>query len=399
MPLNGVDDEKEKSGAPEGRSRPPPASDHDVGDDANSPAPGGSSIQPSPAERRTVERGVVGCVDSPDSSIRSLEAASRMSQEREAESDRKTTSQRRRTSSPVLSDGLRSDVSAALAAERDRRGSGRTRRGSPTAPGAVRVRRDGGRQNLFHRKDAEEKEGESERDSYDASSSSSCSCSSNHDNTETTTVRAEGDHICIDIPVAQHIVDDEVEAEECEEVGQRLVPDPVSVFVLPSSIKTFCHRHRHYLCLYTVLGAIIVVSLIAVAVVMSVQQGRRYSSFTRGNEGHSANEVEAKSFLELVLGSDSLDDVDSPYYRAFEWIVHDDPMLQQQKHQPNAGSTFFVMNSSPNFLQRYVAVYIYFATTQDGPWRTCNPQVASAANPPHNGDNNKSLSSSCVVAK
>jgi hypothetical protein len=63
--------------------------------------------------------------------------------------------------------------------------------------------------------------------------------------------------------------------------------------------------------------------------------------------------------IELIVGSELLDDPESPYSKALHWITFDDP----QELSP----------ADPNLIQRYTAAYLYFATTVDGPWRTCNP--------------------------
>mmetsp|Transcript_34541 Transcript_34541/g.51265 ORF Transcript_34541/g.51265 Transcript_34541/m.51265 type:complete len:825 (-) Transcript_34541:59-2533(-) len=49
----------------------------------------------------------------------------------------------------------------------------------------------------------------------------------------------------------------------------------------------------------------------------------------------------------------------TPQWRAAEWIIHHDPL----KLDPSA----------PNLLQRYILVLFYMKTSDEGPWRTCNP--------------------------
>ena len=66
-----------------------------------------------------------------------------------------------------------------------------------------------------------------------------------------------------------------------------------------------------------------------------------------------------KERIQRLVGIEELDDPESPYAKALEWITHDDP--------------FEVVPDSPNFIQRYICVYFYFATTIEGPWRSCNP--------------------------
>lgn len=66
-----------------------------------------------------------------------------------------------------------------------------------------------------------------------------------------------------------------------------------------------------------------------------------------------------RSSVAQVVGRERLDDPTSPYSKALDWMTFDDPM----ELTPDA----------PNFMQRYTAVYLYYATTVDGPWRSCNP--------------------------
>ena len=68
-----------------------------------------------------------------------------------------------------------------------------------------------------------------------------------------------------------------------------------------------------------------------------------------------------------IVDAEELRDVSSPYYRALEWITFDDP----EQFTPE----------SRNFLQRYLLVYFYFATTVDGEWE-------GGCNPPKEGETN-----------
>ena len=63
--------------------------------------------------------------------------------------------------------------------------------------------------------------------------------------------------------------------------------------------------------------------------------------------------------VERAVGRDVLSNPESPYVKALDWITFKDP----QQLTPE----------DPNLIQRYTAAYLYFATTVDGPWRSCNP--------------------------
>lgn len=63
--------------------------------------------------------------------------------------------------------------------------------------------------------------------------------------------------------------------------------------------------------------------------------------------------------IESVVGSEAIAAPNSPYAKALDWIMFDDPMQLEPDGSP------------PNLVQRYIAAYFYFATTTDGPWRGC----------------------------
>jgi hypothetical protein len=65
--------------------------------------------------------------------------------------------------------------------------------------------------------------------------------------------------------------------------------------------------------------------------------------------------------IAVLLGASKLTNATSPHYKALQWILHDDP-LQLPK-------------TATNLVQRFILVLFYFQTTQNGPWRTCNPAL------------------------
>jgi hypothetical protein len=75
-------------------------------------------------------------------------------------------------------------------------------------------------------------------------------------------------------------------------------------------------------------------------------------------------QVGIRENVERVIGSDKLDDQSSPYAKALNWITFTDPM----QLTPDA----------PNFMQRYLAAYLYYATTEKRPWYSCNPPNETA---------------------
>ncbi|VEU39857.1 unnamed protein product, partial [Pseudo-nitzschia multistriata] len=69
--------------------------------------------------------------------------------------------------------------------------------------------------------------------------------------------------------------------------------------------------------------------------------------------------------LELEVGSQKLNDPESPEYLAKEWIIHEDEMQ--------------LLPTDLNFIQRFIMAAFYFDTHQVAPWRSCNQQSIDLA--------------------
>ena len=63
--------------------------------------------------------------------------------------------------------------------------------------------------------------------------------------------------------------------------------------------------------------------------------------------------------VEGTVGKEVLEDVSSPFSKALRWIMYHDPME--------------LVPEAPNFIQRYVLAYVYYATSVEKPWVSCNP--------------------------
>jgi hypothetical protein len=61
--------------------------------------------------------------------------------------------------------------------------------------------------------------------------------------------------------------------------------------------------------------------------------------------------------LELVVGSDKLNDPSTPHYQAMEWIIHEDKLQ--------------LTADDPNLVQRYLLALFYMQTTRSGDWISC----------------------------
>lgn len=72
-----------------------------------------------------------------------------------------------------------------------------------------------------------------------------------------------------------------------------------------------------------------------------------------------------REVIEGILGDDNetLVDMVSPYRKALEWVTYDDPS------EP--------LPQDSNFLQRYMAVYLYYATSMEREWAWCAPPISA----------------------
>lgn len=125
---------------------------------------------------------------------------------------------------------------------------------------------------------------------------------------------------------------------------------------------TFDHKLRRIS--YKFLASAIVVALVigvAVGVVLCIGEEKDTVLYPDESTG-----IEAR--VEQVVGVKTLHSKpDSPYSKALDWIVHDDPM----QHDAD----------DPQLIQRYIAAYFWYATTVDGPWRSCNPPSTNSSSP------------------
>jgi hypothetical protein len=63
--------------------------------------------------------------------------------------------------------------------------------------------------------------------------------------------------------------------------------------------------------------------------------------------------------LELLIDSNQFENRFSAYSRALWWITYADPMK--------------LLPDDPYLFQRYLLAYVYYATSQERPWKSCNP--------------------------
>jgi hypothetical protein len=146
-----------------------------------------------------------------------------------------------------------------------------------------------------------------------------------------------------------------VEEEEDKYIPAAVEFDPDSK---PPVYKN--RRVRLFVCL-----ACIVIVVIILATAVSV-------SFVNNSADLDENDISPPPYRETigikdqiarVIGNDLLDDTNSPYVEALQWITHEDPMM--------------LLPDATNFVQRYVAAYLYFATSQTKPWSSCTKPVGN----------------------
>lgn len=136
------------------------------------------------------------------------------------------------------------------------------------------------------------------------------------------------------------------------------------VFIQPAieydpDAKPPMYKNRRFR-LYAFLGFFIVVVVAIGAAVGVTVTKKNAAAFAPTPAPTSFREsLGIRAQVERVVGSELLDDPDSPYSKALDWITFDDPL----QLTPEAS----------NFIQRYTCAYFYFATTVDRPWRSCNP--------------------------
>ena len=70
--------------------------------------------------------------------------------------------------------------------------------------------------------------------------------------------------------------------------------------------------------------------------------------------------------LELLVGTEKLNDPSTAHSRAMDWIILEDPRQ--------------LTADDPLLIQRYLHVLFYFSTIRDRPWLSCNPPVGSEDN-------------------
>lgn len=103
--------------------------------------------------------------------------------------------------------------------------------------------------------------------------------------------------------------------------------------------------------------ALFLLALTAVGVFVAVLVKRNDDS-TSSEIQNTARQAEFQEIIEQVVGKEALQQ-EGPYSKAFQWISLQDPMQ--------------LASSAPNLVQRFILAYLYYSTSVDKPWYSCNP--------------------------
>ena len=129
-------------------------------------------------------------------------------------------------------------------------------------------------------------------------------------------------------------------------------------------------RFRLYACLVII---VVIVGTITASVGITLTQPSQQTNtgnIVPGEELPYRATLGIRDSIERIVGGEKLDDINSPYRKALDWIQDVDPLTLT----PN----------DENFLQRYLAVYFYYATSIKHPW-------SGGCNPPVNGEDESCL--------
>ncbi|CAB9515103.1 leucine Rich Repeat [Seminavis robusta] len=160
--------------------------------------------------------------------------------------------------------------------------------------------------------------------------------------------RAEEDGLAIAIAVTD---DDEPEVYDVE----LTMYDP--------GAKPPVYKNRRFQCYASMIFLVTLVIIIAVSAIAAQKGGEiilitQAPSSAPSSSPTTTRETAVRGELARVIG-EFVNEDDSPYQKAMDWILYEDPMLLDE--------------FSENLIQRYVLALFYYQTSQEGPWLSCNP--------------------------
>ena len=143
-------------------------------------------------------------------------------------------------------------------------------------------------------------------------------------------------------------------------VAVPVVEEEDDVFI-PSAVeydpdaKPPLYRNRRFR-LYTFL-AVFVLAIVAIGAGVGISLGKQEEYDP--NQKAYREDLGINETVAALVGADVLEDASSPYTKALRWLTFRD----QRELTPD----------DPNFLQRYIMAYFYYATSAEEPWFSCNP--------------------------
>lgn len=137
---------------------------------------------------------------------------------------------------------------------------------------------------------------------------------------------------------------------------------PNAVEVDPEMLRPKHYKYRRSRLFGSTIALTVIVLMVGIVLIRSLLSKR-----SRGNSNQISlsmlvsEEIDLKSFIQQLVASDVFQNNDpaSPYERALQWILHDDPLQ--------------LTVEDSNLMQRYLVAYLYFALTQNGTISTCSP--------------------------
>lgn len=147
--------------------------------------------------------------------------------------------------------------------------------------------------------------------------------------------------------------------EEEEEEDDAFIPAALEYD--PDS-KPALHKTKRFR-LWALLGFLFLAGGVVAAILIPTQMNQANMDMPTPAPTTYRESLGIQEKIENIVGTEVLEDEDSPYSRALDWIINKDPMQLSLE--------------SDHLLQRFILAYFYFATTKHGPWRSCNPAAGN----------------------
>ena len=138
-------------------------------------------------------------------------------------------------------------------------------------------------------------------------------------------------------------------------------PIPAAVEYDPDAKQPIVRNRRFRL--YGILALFLLI-LVAVGIGVGINLSKNDNYDHNKAFAHREN-LGIRESVKGTVGKEVLEDASSPYSKALRWIMYHDPME--------------LVPGAPNFMQRYILAYFYYATSVEKPWASCNPPTGNDA--------------------